>query len=196
MGKKTTKERLRKRRQRERLRSRIIWGGIAAVGLLLGGALLWPAIRPAAGEAVPIMPSSRHIPVGEDPGPFNSDPPTSGPHYDAPLDAGLYHQATAADMGPYPTGYLVNNLEHGCVVFWYNCEILDEIRCTALKGQLQEAIDDARNIKVVAFPWTSIEVPVVATSWGRMQEFESFDTKLALRFVSSNRNRAPGPQAP
>lgn len=196
MGNKDTRERLRKRQQRERLRSMIIWGGIVGVVLVLGGTLVWRAVRPAAGEAIPIMPSSRHVPVGEDPGPFNSDPPTSGPHYDAPLEAGFYDEATAADIRPYPTGYLVHNLEHGYIVFWYNCEILDEVECTELKGQLQEVMDDARNIKVVAFPWTSTDFPVVATSWGRIQEFESFDTKMAFRFVSSNRNRAPEPQAP
>ncbi|MEE8121022.1 MAG: DUF3105 domain-containing protein [Anaerolineales bacterium] len=196
MGSKTTRERLRKHRQRDRFRSRIIWGGIVAVVLVLGGILIWRAIRPAAGVAIPIMPSSRHVLVGEDPGPFNSNPPTSGPHYDSPLTAGFYDQATAAEIGPYPTGYLVHNLEHGYIVFWYNCEILDEVGCTELKGQLQEVMSDARNIKVVAFPWDSIDFPVVATSWGRMQEFESFDTNLALRFVSSNRNRAPEPQAP
>lgn len=196
MGKKTTRERLRKRRRSERLQSRIIWGGIIVVVLVLGGTLIWRAVRPAAGEAFPIMPSSRHVPVGEDPGPFNSDPPTSGPHYDAPLEAGFYDEGTASEVGPYPTGYLVHNLEHGYIVFWHNCEILDEVGCAELNCQLREVMDDARNIKVVAFPWTSIDVPVVATSWGQMQEFENFDTKMAFRFVSSNRNRAPEPQAP
>jgi len=194
--KKTTRERVRKRRQRERLRSRIFWGGIVVGVLVLGGALTWRAVRPSAGEAFPIMPSSNHVPVGAYPGPFNSNPPTSGPHYDAPLEAGFYDEVTAGEVGPYPTGYLVHNLEHGYVIFWYNCEILDEVGCTELKGQLREILDDTRSIKVVAFPWTSIDFPVAATSWGRMQEFDSFDTKMAFNFVSSNRNRAPEPQAP
>ena len=78
MEKKTSRERVRKRHQRERLHSRIIWGGIVVGVLVLGGTLILRAVRPAAGEAFPIMPSSRHIPVGEDPRTFNSDPPTSG----------------------------------------------------------------------------------------------------------------------
>jgi hypothetical protein len=195
MGKKTTKERLRKRRQRERLRSTIIWSAVIGVGLIIGGALIWPLIRHAAGETVAIMPSSRHIAEGEDPGPFNSDPPTSGPHYSAPLEAGFYDEVRAAEVGRYPAGYLVHNLEHGYVVFWYNCEFLDQSGCDALKGQIQEVIDDAKGIKVIGFPWNSIDVPVVATSWGRTQEYESFDTSQARQFVSTNRNRAPEAQA-
>jgi hypothetical protein len=142
------------------------------------------------------MPGSNHVPVGEDPGPFTSNPPTSGPHYDAPLDAGFYDETAAFEVGPYPEGHLVHNLEHGYVVFWYDCETLNEDECSALKSQLREVMNSARNIKVIAFPWTSIDVPVVATSWGRMLEFESFDTELALRFVQSNRNKAPEPRAP
>lgn len=196
MGRTIRKERIRKRRQRRKLRSIIIWGGIVAVFLLLGGALIWPVIRPATGESVPIMPSSRHVMEGEDPGPFNTDPPTSGPHYADPLEAGFYDEATAAEIGPYPTGHLVHNLQHDYAVFWYNCEILEEFECAELKSQLREVMENANTIKVIAFPWTSIDVPVVATSWGWMQEFESFDVKLALQFVSSSRNRSPEPQAP
>ena len=47
------------------------------------------------------MASSRHVPVGEDPGPFNSDPPTSGPHYDAPLEAGQEWSELFKDTIPY-----------------------------------------------------------------------------------------------
>ncbi len=57
-------------------------------------------------------------------------------------------------------------------------------------------MDDANNFKVIAYPWVTIDVPVVMTSWGRLQRFETFDVETASSYVSSNRNRAPEPQAP
>ena len=174
---------------------RLTWGAVGAVILVIAAALIWPSVRPAAGQEVPVMESSSHVPVGADPGLYNSDPPTSGLHYDAPIKAGFYDESSVLEIGSYPAGYLVHNLEHGYVVFWYNCDLLEADACTSLKGQLQEVLSDARNIKVIAVPWDSLDVPVVATSWGRMQEFDDFDPQLALRFVRSNRNRAPEPQA-
>jgi hypothetical protein len=52
------------------------------------------------------------------------------------------------------------------------------------------------NFKVIAFPWPSIDVPVVLTSWGRMVRMEAFDPAQARDFVQRNRNKAPEPEAP
>ena len=56
----------------------LIWGSIAVVALAVLGYALWVAFRPSSGESIPIMASSNHVDEGEDPGPYNSDPPTSG----------------------------------------------------------------------------------------------------------------------
>lgn len=45
---------------------------------------------------------------------YNSSPPTSGPHYEVPAEAGFY----APDSGIEPE-QLVHNLEHGMIVIWY-----------------------------------------------------------------------------
>jgi len=163
---------------------------------MLGQGLFWPSVTPAVGEVVPIMESIAHVEEGQDPGPFNTDPPSSGRHYAADLEAGFYEEGALEQYGPYPAGYLVHNLEHGYVIFWYNCELLDEKACASLKDQIQDAMDEVDNFKVIAFPWTSINFPVVLTSWGKMQQFEKFDVDAAVAFVTSNRNRAPEPQAP
>ncbi len=195
MAKTNAKQRLRARRRRERLRSTFLWvaAGIAVIAVL--AALVWSSIRPPGGEAVPVMASVQHVAEGQDPGPFNTDPPTSGPHYASPLKAGFYDEPMVADLGPYPEGYLLHNLEHGYVILWYNCQLLTQTECGQLKEQLQEVIEDARSIKVIAFPWPILEVPVVATSWGRMMTFDEFSPRQALAFVRSNRNKAPEPQA-
>jgi hypothetical protein len=94
-----------------------------------------------------------------------------------------------------PEGYLVHNLEHGYVIFWYNYNLLDEQECNDLKGQIQATMDEHNGVKLIAMPRNSIDVPLVLTSWGRMQKFETFDSDSVNSFISRNRNRAPEPNA-
>jgi hypothetical protein len=95
-----------------------------------------------------------------------------------------------------PEGYLIHNLEHGYVIFWYNCNLLDDSGCNEIKDQIRNVIDEFNSFKVIGFPRSSIDAPVVATSWGRLQRFDNFDEQLAADFVRANRGRAPEPNAP
>lgn len=133
---------------------------------------------------------------GTDPGPYNSDPPTSGRHYASEFDAGFFDEADLAGLPAYPEGYLVHNLEHGYVIFWYNCAVWGEAGCEPLKSGIQNVMAEFGGVKLIAFPRASLRVPLAMTSWGRLQEFKSFDAELARRFVRANRYHAPEPDAP
>jgi hypothetical protein len=146
------------------------------------------------GEAVAVMPNTSHVPEGTDPGPYSTDPPTSGPHYANEMNPGFYNEGD--QQAPYPAGYLVHNLEHGYVIFWYNCSVASDQECSDLKSAIKSVMDRANNSKVIAYPWPSIDVPVVMTSWGHIQKFDKFDTGLAYDYVLANRNKAPEPNAP
>lgn len=174
----------------------MMWGGVLITVIGVLGYALWVAFRPAYGETIPVMTEVDHVTEGVDPGPYNSDPPTSGPHYADEFDAGFYDETEVADLPDYPQGYLVHNLEHGYVIFWYNCNLLDEQGCKRLKDQIKTVMDQSGGTKLIAFPWDSLDVPVVMTSWGRMQRFETFNEDQANSFVERNRNRAPEPNAP
>jgi hypothetical protein len=89
----------------------------------------------------------------------------------------------------------VHSLEHGYTIFWYNCDLLDEQACEQTKAAIQGVMDAERMNKVIAYPWTTIDYPVVLTSWGRMLEMESFDPDVARSYVQQNRNIAPEPHA-
>ena len=182
----------RARQQRARLKEYAIWGGLALLVLLALGAMIWQGVRPATGESVSVMTSSPHITIDTDPGSYNSDPPTSGLHYPEEATAKFYD----TNYYTYPAGYLVHNLEHGYVIFWYNCNALSESDCADLKTQIKSAMDDLGGIKLIAYPWPSLDVPVAMTSWGRLQKFETFDPLEAKAFVRSNLNRSPEPNAP
>ncbi len=197
MGKRAIREAQRAKQRRKRLMNNLIWGGVAVGVLAIIGFMLWGAARPAAGEEVPIMANAgKHVAEGTDPGPFNSEPPTSGRHYGQELEAGFYDETSPQAQVTYPEGYLGHNLEHGYVIFWYNCDSLDDAGCETLKTRIRNVMDKFRGVKLVAFPRALLDVPVVMTSWGRMQRFEVFDEGRARKFVSANRNRAPEPNAP
>lgn len=194
---KSKRQQIREKRRQQQRMTRIIWIAGAVVVVAGIAVLAWIAFRPSIGQAVAVMPNSEeHLPDGAVPGPYNSDPPTSGPHYASDLPANFYNEADLAGLPEHPEGFLVHNLEHGYVIFWYDCQEVPEGQCDNLKGQIQTVMDQFNGVKLIAFPWESIEVPVAMTSWGRIQEFASFDAQLAMTFVERNRNRAPEPNAP
>ncbi|HEY5731605.1 MAG TPA: DUF3105 domain-containing protein [Anaerolineales bacterium] len=191
MKTKIKRQQRRQKQQRQELISKLIWGGIGAGILAVIGLVVWQGVKPAAGEAVPEMAVS-HIELDTDPGEYNSDPPTSGSHYGQEAEAGFYE----TNIYTYPAGYLVHNLEHGYIIFWYNCDLLDNTGCDELKSQIRSVMDELGNTKIIAYPWPSIDVPLVMTSWTRLQKFESFDADAAKAFYRANLNRAPEPGAP
>ncbi len=192
MSTKMTRQQMRERNRKQKMTTNLVWGGIGVAVIAIIGFIIWRGVRPAAGETFPVMVSSPHIPLETDPGLYNSDPPTSGLHYASELDAGFYE----ANSYKFPAGYLVHNLEHGYVIFWYNCGLLDEPGCTALKEQIKTTMDDLGGVKLIAYPWPSLDVPLALTSWGRLEKFESFDAEKAKAFYRANLNKAPEPDAP
>lgn len=192
MNSKSKRQHIHERNRKQKLRTNFIWGGLVLAVLAIIGVIIWQGVRPAAGESVTIMVSDPHIPIDSDPGEFNSDPPTSGRHYAEVARARFYDRNSYT----FPAGYLVHNLEHGYVIFWYNCDLLDEAGCTTLKEQIQITMDDLGGIKLIAYPWPSLDVPLVMTSWGRLQRFEKFDEQQAKAFYRANLNRSPEPNAP
>lgn len=192
MNSKSKRQQRQEHQSKQKFKNNLIWSGIGVIILTLLGLVIWQGARPAKGESVQIMVSNPHIPVDSDPGQYNSDPPTSGPHYAEEARAGFFEN----NNYQFPAGYLVHNLEHGYVIFWYNCNLLDESGCTDLKAQIKTTMDDLGGIKLVAYPWHSLEVPLAMTSWGRLQRFEKFDSEQARAFYRANLNRAPEPNAP
>lgn len=175
----------------------LIIGGSALGVLALVGLIAWNVLQPSLGEQIAIMPNAgKHFLKGINPGPFYSNPPTSGQHYGQPLESGFYEVGDPETQIPFPDGFILHNLEHGLVIFWYNCDLLDEIACTLLKTQIKKVMDGFNKVKLIGFPWTKLEVPLVMTSWGKTQSFAMFDEEMTKEFVQSNRNYSPEPNAP
>ena len=115
---------------------------------------------------------------------WNSNPPSSGDHY--PIWAAFQEYST-----PVPRGYYVHDLEHGAIVFLYNCARYDAA-CSDIVMALQAAssaipddplctsLGEGVRVRVVITPDPLIHVPVAAASWGWVYKAECVDP-LTLR---------------
>jgi hypothetical protein len=179
---------------RQRRRRNLALGGWVAAGLVFVAVLVYLVVqeaRPAdlPGEAIPIQ-GRDHIQVGVPHDPYNSDPPTSGPHYDAPAETGFYEQAPLDE-------HLVHNLEHGHVIIWYNCTGLSDDACTTLKNDIQSVMSRAGpslvtgTPKVDAVPRPTMTTQLALTSWGRLLRLDRFDANKILSFIRAFRDTAP-----
>lgn len=105
---------IRKRRQQN------IWvaaGGVV-IALLIAVAVYWNIrnSQPVVGESVFPTQGNLHIPLGSTTStPYNSTPPTSGPHYENLAAWGVQTENARYE-------HLIHNLEDGGVVVYYQCE--------------------------------------------------------------------------
>ncbi len=185
--------------RRETRRGRImaaVWiiAGLAFVGTLVY--LAWKQAQPIprTGESIAIQGRS-HIQVGEAHDPYNSDPPTSGPHYETPAEAGFYEAAPVDEQ-------LVHSMEHGYVIIWYNCSSLSPDDCSRLKNDIRDTMGQVENSpithtsKLIATPRPTMDHLLALTSWGRLDKFDSFDKQRILNFIRVFRDAAPEPSVP
>jgi hypothetical protein len=191
---KSRKEIKQAERRRKQLLGRAAWGLAGVVALTLIGYVVWGLIRPKPGQSVPQL-SRTHIQLGDQHEPYNSDPPTSGPHAE-PVRAGFYDEAP-------PDENLVHNLEHGYVIFWYKCAAPDDSQCQSLKTQIKDVIERAKPVvigtdikKLIAVPRPTMDARIALTSWGRIDKLISFNELEIMEFINDFRNVAPEPGAP
>jgi hypothetical protein len=186
---------LKNRRTSKGLSPYWIWGGAGVALLVIIG--IFVLTQQNAPRLEPwqtfVIDSRDHVRSDQPPGPYASDPPTGGKHFESPLPAGFYYPEEVANLPPYPEGYLVHSMEHGYVIFWYNCDADPDLSCTQLQQSIQQVMDEYGGDKLIAFPWASIQEPLAMTSWGRLQRFQAIDLDAMRYFVESNRYKAPEP---
>lgn len=187
------------RRRRSQGTNPAVWGGLAVLGIILLVAVLFWISRPASpvsamGEVVQIS-ATDHVQEGTDSGPYASDPPAGGKHYASTYRAGFYNESDVAGLPQRPEGYLVHNLEHGYILYYYNCAADPNINCDELKQAIQDVQQEFNTRKTIAFPWDTLETPIVMVSWGRLMPLETLDKDVMRQFYRANLNKAPEPNA-
>ena len=121
-----------------------------------------------------------HISTGEAHEPYNSSPPTSGPHYEIPADLGYFTEQIQPEQ-------LVHNLEHGAIVIWYQPD------APAETTQALEDIVQQEPQATIATPYTDIETPytIVISAWGALQRCEKVSQKVVDDFRREYQGKGP-----
>jgi hypothetical protein len=145
-------------------------------------------LHPAASCAVtidsPELLASPHIPEGS-PTSYNSNPPTSGPHY--PVWANFKELTVTPD-----DGYLVHSLEHGAVALLYKCDgaacptIVDALRKIRDALPSDPLCDPSIRVRIVIAPYPKLDVPVAAAAWGWTYKADCVDVPTLTQFVKDN----------
>jgi hypothetical protein len=163
---------------RRRTKRRLLFGvglsAVVAAAVIVG----WYAYQAAAnlpGTAVPSL-GNAHLRNATDPHvPYNSDPPTSGPHLPYLAPWGIHTE-------PIPKELQVHNLEDGGVLVQYNCPQ----GCSDLVETLRSIVGRYDRYVVLA-PYPGMDTPIALTAWGRIEKLGAFDEAAIVRFIQAYR---------
>ena len=111
---------------------------------------------------------------------YPETPPTSGPHYDTWIKAGVYD-------APQTPERLVHSLEHGNIVIYYGKLAPD---AKAMLKAWTEAYSGQWDAVVVA-PLADLDKGVILTAWQKKLSLDAFDPAAAAAFVDAFRGRGP-----
>lgn len=163
------------------------WGiFIVIAGLIIWGIFSLVQSNSPDGEdfsrAIPVMPSREHIGVGtESQIDYNSNPPTSGPHYGTPARPG-FREIIIED------GNLIHSMEHGLVWVSYHPSIGEEV----------EKLSDITSPFVVITKRDANDEDIAIASWGRLDTFnledgtiDADDLQRINDFVKRYANKGP-----
>lgn len=140
------------------------WGiFIVVLGLLVWEIFVLVQSGTPSGEdfsrAVPILPNRDHISVGSASlVEYNSNPPTSGPHYGTPARPG-FRENIIED------GYLIHSIEHGLVWVSYHPRI----------GEEAEKLRGVTGPFIVITQREANDEDIAVASWGRLDSFNLED---------------------
>ncbi|OGK83646.1 MAG: hypothetical protein A2X52_12840 [Candidatus Rokubacteria bacterium GWC2_70_16] len=107
--------------------------------------------------------------------PYNSEPPTSGPHLPYLAPWGVHTMPVAKELQ-------VHNLEDGGVMVQYSCPQ----GCPELVEKLRAVISQYRD-KVILAPYPGLKARIALTAWTRIDAFEDFDAARIQRFIKAYR---------
>jgi hypothetical protein len=124
-----------------------------------------------------------HISVGEAHAAYNSNPPTSGPHYEQPARPGFREEPIADE-------HLIHSLEHGLVWISYRPSLSEEA--------VDQLRDFARDSMVVITSRETNDSDVAIAAWTRLDKFDIQGSTLSEEeeqriqdFITRYRNRGP-----
>ena len=159
----------------------IIIGLIVVVVLAYLGWLLVKSSSPQEEDMSRAIPSqgAAHVNVGSVHAPYNSNPPTSGPHYSQTARTGFRDEPIADEN-------IIHNLEHGDIWISYHPRVPD--------GAVQE-LKDFAGTKVIVTSREANDTDIALSAWGRLDTFNlengNLDTIRIDDFIKRYINKGP-----
>lgn len=176
----------------QRLTIALIWGivGLVIVGLVIW-ALLITVLKPQPGVLLADLGHEHVDSLDAVHRPYNSSPPTSGPHVNGGTRIGIYEEQL-------PDPLQVAMLEAGFVLVQYDCPtpcqaILDDLTLTA--GRLMQ-----QDRKVILAPYSGIRDTngqprrIALSAWSRLQTFDRVDVEAVKTFINAYEGRTIVPE--
>jgi hypothetical protein len=154
----------------------IVFGGLAAVIVLAIGFWIFRSVTaPLPGEHFESQ-GNAHLADATSPHePYNSNPPTSGPHLPPIPKPGIYTQPRLPeDLGHF--------MEHGGVWVLYNCPDGCDQEVQQLTQLVNDAIDSGRPAALAPFP--SMDPGFAAVAWQQLIKLDAFDGGKIDNFIS------------
>ncbi len=164
-------------------RQRLLKIGVPALLLIVGViglTTVFGARKPINPPSLEDFPSQgqTHIDEGASHPAYNSNPPTSGWHYAAPADWGIYQDTI-------PDEVLVHNLEHGGI--WLSYRDKDDSQT------IQQLTDIARRYPnhVILTYRPADDRPIAVAAWGHLLKLDAVDNTAILDFITRYIRKGP-----
>jgi hypothetical protein len=167
----------REEHRRTSRRTRRRWQAVAAVVVVLVAAAVgyfaYRAVADLPGTPVPSQ-GNRHLASpSEAHEPYNTEPPTSGPHLSYLAPWGVHTRPIARELQ-------VHNLEDGGVLVQYNCDCPDLVeKLTAIVRRYDKF--------VILAPYPDMKTRIALTAWTRIDTFDEFNEGRIRRFIEAYR---------
>lgn len=123
------------------------------------------------GKSIPSMGNDHIASIDAPHAPYNSSPPTSGPHVGFVARWGIHKT-------PIPNELQVHNLEDGGVAIQYNCS-----DCPDLISKLEKIAK--RYNRIILAPYPDMDSKIALTAWGKIDELSEFDEGRITRFIEA-----------
>ncbi len=154
--------------------------------LIIALLVLQEALRYEPGHELPDQGNLHLFALNQPHEPYNSSPPTSGPHMPSLLPPDIYPEQVPDEMQ-------VHNLEDGFVNVQYDCPE----GCLELVTQLTELVNEylaEGEGRVLMGPYEGITDPeteqrhrIALTAWTRLEVFDDFDAERIHSFIDAYR---------
>lgn len=201
------------------MNKKIILIGIAVILFVAFlGWLFMESSKPLPGQKIDDL-GRGHVQIGENVD-YNSNPPTSGKHYEEWIRAGVYDEEK-------DDRNLVHSLEHGYVILSYNCDrkvqslkfnvqsvyahgieeegsssadatasgepsaAFKSEDCHNLVDQLISAYEKKGKKKLIVIPRPGMDSRIALTAWNYLDKFDQFNEVRVEKFIDAHLDMGP-----